>query len=403
MYLTRHSRYLACIVALVVLSGVSVAQEASFRGVGQLTGFRGTEVAAVSADGRVIAGTAGNPASTAAQAFVWQGGLLHALGQIPGSSAGTIASTISSDGLVVTGCTGNYGAGPLWSWQDGSFVPATCPNLGCGFRAPVASPGDGSVWYYRDAFCIGTTRVSHDECEPLLALGSRCLVFSASDDGATLGVVVWINGNNELRGLLTGDGSFILPPWRFPNTGTPHVSRNGRFVWNEQEWWDRDSHRVADTANLTLASSATATGEQPISDTGVVVGEKGISQTQTTATIWSPGMYWCRRLDCALRLLGLGTAIEGWSLTSAIAISADGKTVIGQGVNPQGVQEGWVAVLPFVPLSPDFNEDRAVDFFDYDAFVTAFESGDPRADFDQDGAIDFFDYDSFVSAFELGC
>lgn len=51
----------------------------------------------------------------------------------------------------------------------------------------------------------------------------------------------------------------------------------------------------------------------------------------------------------------------------------------------------------------DFNCDGAVDFFDYDDFVTAFEAGDASADFDQDGTLDFFDYDGFVRAFETPC
>ncbi len=51
----------------------------------------------------------------------------------------------------------------------------------------------------------------------------------------------------------------------------------------------------------------------------------------------------------------------------------------------------------------DFNLDGAVDFFDYDDFVVAFETGTPDADFNGDGAIDFFDYDDFVVAFEAGC
>ncbi len=51
----------------------------------------------------------------------------------------------------------------------------------------------------------------------------------------------------------------------------------------------------------------------------------------------------------------------------------------------------------------DFNNDGAVDFFDYDDFVFAFELGLPTADFNHDSAIDFFDYDEFVIAFEIGC
>jgi|GEM_PF-6539771 len=51
----------------------------------------------------------------------------------------------------------------------------------------------------------------------------------------------------------------------------------------------------------------------------------------------------------------------------------------------------------------DFNHDGFLDFTDFDAFVTAFESGDASADFNGDGFLDFTDFDAFVTAFELGC
>lgn len=52
---------------------------------------------------------------------------------------------------------------------------------------------------------------------------------------------------------------------------------------------------------------------------------------------------------------------------------------------------------------PDFNCDGIVDFFDYDSFVIAYETGDPSADSNGDGFLDFFDYDEFVRTFEEGC
>ncbi len=51
----------------------------------------------------------------------------------------------------------------------------------------------------------------------------------------------------------------------------------------------------------------------------------------------------------------------------------------------------------------DFDGDGAVDIFDYDAFVAAFEAGLMSADFDGDGTVDFFDYDAYVVAFETPC
>ena len=51
----------------------------------------------------------------------------------------------------------------------------------------------------------------------------------------------------------------------------------------------------------------------------------------------------------------------------------------------------------------DFNADCFVDFFDYNEFVLAFETGRVDADVNGDGFIDFFDYDDFVRGFEEGC
>jgi hypothetical protein len=65
-------------------------------------------------------------------------------------------------------------------------------------------------------------------------------------------------------------------------------------------------------------------------------------------------------------------------------------------------------VVPHTPPCPaDFNGDGFLDFFDYDEYVSCFETGacppGKTADFNGDAFVDFFDYDDFVSAFELGC
>ena len=73
----------------------------------------------------------------------------------------------------------------------------------------------------------------------------------------------------------------------------------------------------------------------------------------------------------------------------------------GDGVELMGGY--WVANSPpGRPPRADFNMDGFIDFFDYDDFLFAFESGLPAADFNRDGFIDFFDYDAFVAAFEGG-
>ena len=51
----------------------------------------------------------------------------------------------------------------------------------------------------------------------------------------------------------------------------------------------------------------------------------------------------------------------------------------------------------------DFDSDGFVTGLDFDAFVEAFEAGEPCADFDSDGFITGLYFDAFVLAFEEGC
>ena len=38
--------------------------------------------------------------------------------------------------------------------------------------------------------------------------------------------------------------------------------------------------------------------------------------------------------------------IDDWTLTEATGISADGLTIIGNGINPDGHKEAWIATIP---------------------------------------------------------
>jgi len=41
-----------------------------------------------------------------------------------------------------------------------------------------------------------------------------------------------------------------------------------------------------------------------------------------------------------------GVALDGWSLSIARGVSEDGRVIVGDGINGEGMQEGWIAVLP---------------------------------------------------------
>ena len=62
-----------------------------------------------------------------------------------------------------------------------------------------------------------------------------------------------------------------------------------------------------------------------------------------------------------------------------------------------------VLAAPCSGCMADLNEDCFLDFTDFDAFVYAFESGDPLGDWNQDHFLDFTDFDEFIAFFEVGC
>lgn len=65
-----------------------------------------------------------------------------------------------------------------------------------------------------------------------------------------------------------------------------------------------------------------------------------------------------------------GIQLDGWQLSTAEGISADGATIIGNGISPSGQPEGWVAVIPVTCQCPgDVNRDHVLNGRDIQALV----------------------------------
>jgi len=78
-------------------------------------------------------------------------------------------------------------------------------------------------------------------------------------------------------------------------------------------------------------------------DGTVVVGQAtNLTSFEQQAMIWDPisGM---RPLK---EVLETQLDLTGWSLRRASAVSDDGRTIVGWGINPDGVTEGWIATIP---------------------------------------------------------
>jgi hypothetical protein len=66
----------------------------------------------------------------------------------------------------------------------------------------------------------------------------------------------------------------------------------------------------------------------------------------STAFMWDQATGDTQNLQAILTTsYGLGSALTGWKLTEATAITPDGNTIVGMGIDPQGQLESWIANL----------------------------------------------------------
>jgi predicted esterase len=168
------------------------------------------------------------------------------------------------------------------------------------------------------------------------------------------------------------------------------------------------------TLRVVLATSPSCVGNTSISAPADALAVPGGS-AQFTVTPEGSGPFLVRWQREAPRSSGIWTDIPNGvvqdlgvvtgALTPTLSIASLDQNAQGffRAVitNACGTINSSPAELIFCPA--DFNRDGFLDFFDYDDFVAAFESGAPRSDFNRDGFLDFFDYDAFVLAFETGC
>lgn len=81
-------------------------------------------------------------------------------------------------------------------------------------------------------------------------------------------------------------------------------------------------------------------------DGNVVVGYARSNKTSRglDSFIWTKELGMCSLNDMLVNDYGLD--LSGWQLTHASGISADGKTIVGSGINPDGNNEGWITTIP---------------------------------------------------------
>lgn len=299
-----------------------------------LTGATSCSVNALNGNGRVAVGdcqVAGTRTS-----FWWKPSI--GTKALPGSGDSR-ATALTNDGTYVVGyAQESGGVASGLSWFNGS-----------------GDTGYQGLMY--DGMAVSCTPKAVSDDGTLVAGGSE------SSNGSPR-AVRWVNHEPQLLGVghgeiyvtaMSGDGNVIVGyaydpdaaiKWT-PETGLTSlplpigedrgaafgVSRDGRVVVGESG--GKAVRWVAGAAPVSLGITGIARAANQKGD--VIVGSSG-----GEAMVWDETQG-ARLLSDVL--FDLGATLTGWTLSEAVAVSADGRIVAGNG-SLAGVEQAWLARLP---------------------------------------------------------
>jgi probable HAF family extracellular repeat protein len=248
----------------------------------------------VSADGEVVVGYA-SAANTIA--FRWTAGSgLTPLGTLPGADY-SFAEGVSSDGATIVGSSGLQ----AYRWTEASGMV----SIGPGQAHDVSANGEIAVgWRSIEAFR-----------------------WTESTGVELLGELPGGHFGSRARAI-SPDGSVIVG-WSYGPSGTEAIR------WSASE----GMQGLGDLPGgefLSQAWDASALGQ-------VIVGAGSSDVAPNEAFVWTPQQGMRALAEILSTDYGIDTA--GWVLRDAYAVSADGRTVVGWGQNPEGLYEAWLVVL----------------------------------------------------------
>ncbi len=401
----------------------------SFRGVGDLAGGAVHSVAeAVADDGSVVVG--GSESAAGPQAFRWtQAGGIVGLGDLSGGVFNSHASSVSANGSVIAGSgvtSGDEGRAFRWTSGGGlvalgAFFCSLCPPhafgngisanglvvVGSGAQKPLF--GSSSVNAAR--WPSGGTSISDlghlpgggQASEAQAASSTGSLIVGSSDASAGVRAFRWSSGG----------GMVALPdvPGAQVNAGATDVSDAGTVIVGfanthptntsrqEAMRWVGPSYSPAQLLGALPGASFPGSIALGVSADGtLIVGSAKDEDGDDAAFLWDAtnGM---RKLSLLLEQ-EYGLDLTGWTLVDARGISAVNAAgefwIVGDGINPSGSREGWVALLsaPACNDGLDNDSDGQTDFpADPQCTAKGDRSETPDCgdglDNDGDGPIDF--------------
>ncbi len=268
--------------------------------------FFASEALGVSADGNVVVGNASRQGGPA-WAYRWTPSGATLLGVVSGTES-IRAAGVSGDGLTTVG-----GAFSVWQnihlairWNSAG-QPMSLGDVPNGIRLRWANSAsfDASVI----VGAVVTSAAPGGVLEPFRWTQATGMVSLANQLGGS-------TGGDAIA--VSGDGSTVVGYRVLSGT-------YDAYLWRE-------------STGMTSLGSGRALAVSH--DGSIVVG----TTSSGSGFIWDESHG---TLDLKQYLeLHLGIDLGNWMLTQATGISADGTRITGWGINPAGVQEAWLAVIP---------------------------------------------------------
>lgn len=388
------------VASVIALAKSSTAAYPSFQGLGFLPNSRSCYGWDISADGLVIVGHCITDANV--EAFRWtEGAGMVGLGQISGESSGSGALGVSADGTVIVGradkASGEYeafrwtqagglvGLGDLpggtfesWAWRssaDGSVIVGygTVATGGQADVGIVSMPGGGQAFRWTQAEGMQGLGYLSDDL-PIQNMISQALDVSA-DGSVIVGESTIFNGYEAFRWTeetgMVGLGdlphtSEANQNWQGGSNGSDQKEKQVRGSSDLQpfQWTASEAFGVSADGSVVVGTGCNSEGEEEAfrwtKSTGMVGlghipgdafstafsvsadGSVVVGESMSGAFIWDQahGMRSIKEL-----LEASGIEMTGWSLMDARAVSEDGLTIVGNGFNPDGSMEVWIARL----------------------------------------------------------
>jgi uncharacterized membrane protein len=397
-------------LVLSVVAAAPAAAQLSFQPLGFAPGRPSSRAQAISADGGTIVGD--EEASLSSRAWYWRPATGMTL------IGGTRARSVSPDGDVIVGLQGGTG-GTSFRYRVSTNTNFVLPFLGgYGLEAFGASADGttivGKVWAVHSDFPQIWREGQGFSGLPYAPNTDSGYAYATTPDGS---VVVgdmyafvnssgtafrWTSAGTVALGTLTGgqgrSGALAVSP-----DGSVIVGYSSSATFRSPFRWVQGQGMQ----ELGMPAGATDGRALALNPDGSVVAGFYWANNADHAFIWDQA-HGTRDLQLVLEQQGSSGELLQWSLQRATGVSADGRSIAGYGIDPQGRTQAFLARigLPCYANCDASTTPPVLNVLDFNCFINRFIAGDSWANCDDSTGppiLNVVDFMCFLARFTEGC